>query len=63
MERPGNWKGKVQIPTLSLENLEGNLQGEHKKLFLEFMRKMLQWRPEERESARNLLSDPWLRSP
>ncbi|GFF60705.1 protein kinase, putative [Aspergillus udagawae] len=59
----GNWKGRVQIPTLSLENLEGNLQGQHKKLFLEFMRKMLRWRPEERESARNLLSDPWLRSP
>ncbi|KAJ5086608.1 serine/threonine protein kinase [Penicillium alfredii] len=28
-----------------------------------FMRKMLQWRPEDRASADELLSDPWLRSP
>ncbi|KAB8256812.1 kinase-like domain-containing protein [Aspergillus pseudonomiae] len=59
----GNWKGVVQIPSMSLEDLEGNLEGSQRKLFLQFMRKMLRWRPEERESAKELLSDPWLRSP
>ncbi|KAJ5485322.1 hypothetical protein N7539_005310 [Penicillium diatomitis] len=59
----GNWKGVVPIPSLTLEQLEGNLHGTQQKLFLEFMRKMLQWRPEERASAKDLLSDPWLKSP
>ncbi|KAJ5558175.1 kinase-like domain-containing protein [Penicillium sp. DV-2018c] len=59
----GNWKERVQIPLLSLEDLEWNLQGSQQQLFLGFMRKMLRWRPEERESAKDLLSDPWLRSP
>jgi hypothetical protein len=59
----GNWKGVVPIPSLTLEQLEGNLHGTQQKLFLEFMRKMLQWRPEERASAKGLLSDPWLKSP
>ncbi|KAL4891343.1 kinase-like protein [Aspergillus ambiguus] len=62
-DKEGNWKSKIRIPVLSLENLEGNLQGAQQRLFLEFMRKMLRWRPEERQSAKDLLSDPWLRSP
>jgi serine/threonine protein kinase len=44
-----------------LENSEENLDGENKKVFLEFMRKMLRWVPEERMSAEELLQDPWLR--
>lgn len=59
----GNWKGVGPISPLTLEQLEGNLHGTQQKLFLEFMRKMLQWHPEERASAKDLLSDPWLRSP
>ncbi|CCM06511.1 uncharacterized protein FIBRA_08782 [Fibroporia radiculosa] len=30
--------------------------------FFAFMRKILQWVPEDRQSAKELLSDPWLRS-
>ncbi|GAB1215358.1 hypothetical protein ATERTT37_004544 [Aspergillus terreus] len=58
----GNWKGNVEIPPISLEKLEGFLQGEPQQLFLQFMRKMLKWKDEERESARDLLDDPWLQS-
>ncbi|RAH40949.1 kinase-like protein [Aspergillus brunneoviolaceus CBS 621.78] len=42
---------------------EENLEGEPRLLFLRFLRKVLQWKPEERFSARELLDDPWLRSP
>ncbi|GLB19749.1 hypothetical protein AtubIFM61612_009665 [Aspergillus tubingensis] len=58
----GNWKGAVDIPAISLEKLEGNLQGESQQLFLRFLRKTLRWNPDERQSARELLEDPWLRS-
>lgn len=59
----GNWKGAAPIPSTTLEQREGILQGEQQQLFLAFMRKMLQWRPEERSSARELLADQWLLSP
>ncbi|KAI9733143.1 MAG: hypothetical protein M1834_003690 [Cirrosporium novae-zelandiae] len=58
----GNWKGDVEIPSLSLEELEENLEGVDKTLFLQFMRTMLRWVPEERKSALELLEDPWLNS-
>ncbi|KAJ5406990.1 hypothetical protein N7465_008274 [Penicillium sp. CMV-2018d] len=56
------WKGAAPIPSTTLEQREEILQGEQ-QLFLAFMRKMLQWRPEERSSARELLADQWLLSP
>ncbi|KAJ5547498.1 hypothetical protein N7513_004732 [Penicillium frequentans] len=59
----GTWRGLAEIPRTSLEGLEGNLQGERQDNFLRFIRKMLQWRPEDRPTAKELLSDPWLRSP
>ncbi|OJZ85764.1 hypothetical protein ASPFODRAFT_61155 [Aspergillus luchuensis CBS 106.47] len=58
----GNWKGAVDIPAISLEKLEGNLQGEPQQLFLRFLRETLKWNPDERPSARELLDDSWLRS-
>lgn len=36
------------------------LEGEEKEKFLSFVRKMLQWLPEKRMSAQQLLDDPWL---
>ncbi|KAF4224820.1 hypothetical protein CNMCM6457_008881 [Aspergillus fumigatiaffinis] len=54
----GNWKGTIDIPPISLEKLEANLEGEPQRLFIQFLRKMLKWKPEERESARELLDDP-----
>lgn len=47
-------------PARSLEEMETNLQGTDKELFLKFMRKMLQWAPESRSTAKELLQDPWL---
>ncbi|RHZ57076.1 hypothetical protein CDV55_106046 [Aspergillus turcosus] len=56
----GQWKAAVEIPHNSLEDSEEYLEGENKKIFMQFVRKMLRWDPEERQSARELLMDPWL---
>ncbi|OBT42030.1 CMGC/SRPK protein kinase [Pseudogymnoascus sp. WSF 3629] len=48
------------LPPSSLEDVEENLEGKDKELFLNFIRSMLQWEPEKRKTARELLSDPWL---
>ena len=45
------------MPDISLDS-GSRLKGEDKQLFLCFMRKMLQWRPEDR--ANLLLFDEWL---
>lgn len=58
----GNWIGAFEIPDLSLENSEEQLEGENKASFLDFIRKMLRWVPEERQTAKQLLAHPWLRS-
>lgn len=47
-------------PPISLEELETNLEGTDKVLFLKFMRKMLQWDPKDRYTAKQLLDDEWL---
>jgi serine/threonine protein kinase len=56
----GRWKGAIEVPQCSLEDSEEYLEGENKKMFMQFVRKMLRWDPEERQSARELLTDPWL---
>ena len=56
----GEWMADVQLATNALEDSEGFLEGKEKELFLDFMRGMLQWRPEDRKTARQLLQDPWL---
>ncbi|KAF2018044.1 kinase-like protein [Aaosphaeria arxii CBS 175.79] len=62
-DEDGNWIAGIPIPELSLEKSEENYQGEVKEEFLRFMRKMLQWRPEDRKTAKELLEDSWLQSP
>ncbi|OAG33821.1 hypothetical protein AYO21_12081 [Fonsecaea monophora] len=44
----------------SLDVREQRLDGENKRLFLEFVKSMLRWDPNERLTARELLDDPWL---
>ena len=56
----GNWKVAAKIPDTSLEISEGRLEGDNKAAFLQFIRKMLQWNPEKRSTAKELLADPWL---
>ena len=59
--RLGRWKADVEVPEgMSLEQSEGFLEGKNKEMFLNFVRGMLQWRPEDRKTARQLLKDPWL---
>jgi hypothetical protein len=51
------------VPAVSptaLKHLKENLKKRNKELFLDFMRSMLQWVPENRETASELLKDPWL---
>ncbi|KAE8141307.1 kinase-like domain-containing protein [Aspergillus pseudotamarii] len=56
----GQWKQDIAIPSQSLETSESFLEGRNKEMFLAFMRGMLQWKPEDRKTARELLEDPWL---
>ncbi|WEW55344.1 hypothetical protein PRK78_000773 [Emydomyces testavorans] len=49
-------------PARSFEEMETNLQGTEKELFIQFVRKMMQWAPENRSTAKELLKDPWLRA-
>lgn len=45
---------------LSLDAREERLEGEKKEQFLNFIRSMLRWDPNDRLTARELLDDPWL---
>lgn len=57
----GQWRADVPIPEgNSLEQAEQFLKGRNKAMFLEFVRGMLAWRPEDRKTAAELLKDPWL---
>lgn len=60
----GKWlgAGDVSIPSISIEESEENLRAQDKQQFLQFMRSMLQWVPEERKTTKELLDDPWLNS-
>ncbi|KAL8856069.1 MAG: hypothetical protein Q9178_007325 [Gyalolechia marmorata] len=57
----GQWRAGIPIPDRkSLEDSEESLEGGNKEAFLRFMRKMIQWRPEDRQTAKELLEDDWL---
>jgi serine/threonine protein kinase len=56
----GKWKGSVPIPDQSFETREWRLDGEDRHLFLNFLRRMLRWMPEERPTARELAYDDFL---
>lgn len=59
-DRNGHWKGSTPIPDLTLESAEQRLEGEEKAHFLAFMRKMIQWKPEDRSSIEDIFMDEWL---
>lgn len=66
----GEFCAGIPIPeSTPLEKRETTIAGEEEAgeeevgdrlLFLRFMRKMLQWEPEKRSSARELLEDEWI---
>jgi len=58
---PGKWQAEIPVPDRTcLEESEENLEGSNKEAFLRFVRKMVQWRPEDRQTANQLLEDDWL---
>ena len=59
----GNPKGSDATPhNFSFESSISKIGGEDKRMFLEFVSRMLKWRPEDRSTAKDLLNDPWLRA-
>ncbi|KAJ5135234.1 kinase domain protein [Penicillium bovifimosum] len=58
----GTFKFPHLVPSedYNLSNLTPFLDGEDKRLFIEFVLRMLQWEPERRSSAKQLFDDPWL---
>ena len=57
----GNLKTGLQtLPGTTLEKSEECLEGKDKEEFLAFVRLMLQWRLEDRKTAKQLLQEPWL---
>ncbi|KAI9857138.1 MAG: hypothetical protein M1813_008629 [Trichoglossum hirsutum] len=57
----GEFMHKDLISTdVRLEDSVLSLEGEDKRLFLDFIKQMLQWLPEDRKTAKELLEDPWL---
>ena len=56
----GNFVPDTPILNTSLEKEEENLQGEEQRIFLAFLKKMIQWLPENRKSPKELIEDPWL---
>lgn len=53
-------EGGVRLSDITLEDSGEYLEGQNKVMFLRFMRKMLQWDPDKRQDAHELLEDPWL---
>ncbi|PLB33109.1 protein kinase-like protein [Aspergillus candidus] len=61
--KAGVFTGPTVEPTdFNFEGLLEHVRGEDKRMFIEFVQRMLQWRPEERSTASELLQDPWLSS-
>lgn len=56
----GNWKEVVPIPDITLESLAEKVKGEDKEGFLRWLRVALQWNPEDRPTALELIYDDWL---
>lgn len=44
----------------SLETLGADIVGKDKEGFLRFVRRILQWAPEDRPTCEELVFDPWL---
>lgn len=57
----GKFKGTDLTPQdFSLESSINKTHGQNKRMFLAFVSRMLTWQPEDRSTAKELLSDPWL---
>lgn len=45
---------------ISFEGSINQIKGEEKTRFIGFVKRMIEWKPEERSTAKELLGDPWL---
>ncbi|KAH8913606.1 kinase-like protein, partial [Atractiella rhizophila] len=64
-DEDGNWKGEaigISVPAMSLEERATVLEGVNKRRFLNFIRRCLQWNPDARPTAKELLEDEWITS-
>ncbi|KAE8419562.1 U4/U6 small nuclear ribonucleo protein PRP4 [Aspergillus pseudocaelatus] len=59
-DNAGDWKGLTPIPDKTLEGLAVNIKGEDKEGFLRWLRRALQWNPDDRPTALELLYDEWM---
>jgi hypothetical protein len=65
LHNSGEWAAGIRVPEARpLEVRETTLaqegSTEDREAFLRFMRKMLQWEPENRSTARELAEDEWI---
>lgn len=58
----GKWIAQehASVIPITLEDIESRLVGREKVFFINFLRTMLQWLPEELKTAKELLQHPWL---
>ncbi|KAE8356038.1 U4/U6 small nuclear ribonucleo protein PRP4 [Aspergillus coremiiformis] len=59
-DHAGTWKGLAPIPKKTLEGLAINIRGEDKEGFLRWLRRALQWNPDDRPTALELVYDEWM---
>lgn len=59
----GEIKDHSRIPDgFNFGSMITNMSGKEKNRFICFIEKMIVWNPEERDTATELLKDPWLYS-
>ncbi|PWY94166.1 hypothetical protein BO94DRAFT_459068, partial [Aspergillus sclerotioniger CBS 115572] len=57
----GQFKGTTIAPlNFTFENSLRNIHNEDKRMFIEFVQRMIKWHLDERSTAKELLQDPWL---
>ncbi|KAJ5130508.1 uncharacterized protein N7515_006547 [Penicillium bovifimosum] len=57
----GILKREDLVPSsFNFESTLSKFDGEEKRMFINFVKRMIKWRPEERSTAKELLQDPWL---
>uniref|UniRef100_A0A0D2Y179 non-specific serine/threonine protein kinase n=1 Tax=Fusarium oxysporum (strain Fo5176) TaxID=660025 RepID=A0A0D2Y179_FUSOF len=60
-QEDGELKDPSRKPSnFNLESTLTYIAGEEKQRFVQFVKRMIAWRPEERSTAKELLDDPWL---
>ncbi|QKX55208.1 uncharacterized protein TRUGW13939_02300, partial [Talaromyces rugulosus] len=55
----GNWKDLAPIPEITVEKLGADIEGEDKEGFFRWIRSVLQWNPEDRPTAEEMVYDEW----